>query len=165
MRNHVLTAAIAVFAAGCGQKEESALADMPSMPAASSTVAAPAPASTSAFTGGSSASAARKSRDPKQAFNAGVNMMMARDVCKLPAGDVAKFAAYSKWVVEDDQEMKKAYVLGAQKTAELYKAAAEKQELAELERQLCPSVKTMLTAISRGIRTVHPPVGQAPITQ
>lgn len=164
MRNYVLIAALAVFAAGCSQKEESALSDMPSMPAAPSTIAAPAPAS-SAQAAEKPAPSARKGLGPRQAFDAGVNIMMARDVCKLPAGDIAKFAAYSKWLVADDQEMKKAYVLGAQKTAELYKAAAEKRELGELEKQLCPSVKTMLAAISRGIRTTHPPIGQAPITQ
>lgn len=163
MRNYVLIAALAVFAAGCGQKEESALSDAPPMPAAPSSIEAPA-SSSSARATDRPVSSARQGFGPRQAFDAGVNIMMARDVCKLPAGDVEKFAAYSRWLVADDQEMRKAYVFGAQKTAEFYKAAAEKHQLGELEKQLCPSVKTMLATISRGIKTVQPAVGQKPIT-
>ena len=163
MRNYVLIAALAALAAGCSQREEAALSELPPMPAAPSSVASPA-SSSSAKTAEKPVSSIRQRLGPRQAFDAGVNIMMARDVCRLPAGDVAKFAAYSKWLVADDQEMKKAYVFGAKTTADFYKAAAEQRKLDEVEKQLCPGVKSMLATISRGIKTTPPPVGQVPIT-
>jgi len=168
MRKYIAMAAIAALLAGCNQKEESALTDIPAMPAPAASVAEPvndAPASASTTAAESPSVALRKQLGPKHAFNAGVNTMMARDVCKLPAGDIAKFTAYSKWLVMDDQSLRKAYLLGAQKTAELYTAMAKKKELAKLESEVCPDVKKMLAVISRGIKAAPGPVGQAPITQ
>lgn len=49
-------------------------------------------------------------------------------------------------------------------TRVIYKIAAEKHQLGEMEKQLCPSVKNMLAIISRGIKTTDLPVGQKPIT-
>ena len=161
--NYVLIAAFAVAAAGCSQKEESAIADAPPMPAVPSSVTTPASAA-SVQPAAKPVSSARQGLGPRHAFDAGVNIMMARDVCKLPASDIAKFTAYSRWLVADDQEMKKAYVVGARKTAEVYKIAAEKHQLGEMEKQLCPGVKNMLAMISRGIKTTDLPVGQKPIT-
>lgn len=171
MHKYIAMAALAALLAGCGQKDQSALSEVPAMPAPTATVAspaneAPASASTSAApVEESRREAPRKGLGPKHAFNAGVNIMMARDVCKLPAGDIAKFSAYSKWLVGDDQEMRKAYLLGAQKTAELHRVLAKKNELPTLEKKVCPGVKDMLTVISRGIKTVKPIIGQMPITQ
>lgn len=171
MRKYFILAALAALTAGCGQKEESALADAPTMPAPVGSAAKPAadmPATASSAAAPATESpsaAARKGLGPKHAFNAGVNTMMARDVCKLPAGDVAKFTAYSKWLVNDDPEMAKAYLLGARKTAEFYTATAKQRELKTLEQKVCPGVKDMLAMISRGIKTTRPPVGQAAITQ
>lgn len=171
MSKYFALIALAAVLAGCGKKDESALSDVPAMPAAAAAVAttvkgAPAPASTAPVPAPvSPAEAARKGLSTKHAFSAGVNIMMARDVCKLPAGDIEKFSAYGKWLVADDQEMKKAYLLGAQKTADLYRTVAQKKELPKLQKKVCPGVNDMLAVISRGIKTVHPIVGQKPITQ
>lgn len=145
MRSIMVLAALAAASSGCGSPEDRrvALAEPPPMPA----VAAAAPGDTAA------APAAADQPGTDDVLDAGMLMATARDVCRLPAPALARFAEYSAWVVKGDPQRKALFVVAAQEVAKEHAAVIAEGRQEAYRREACERVRRVLATIEQGMGT------------
>ncbi|MBT2117656.1 hypothetical protein KK141_17475 [Dyella sp. LX-66] len=139
MRSLMVLALLAAALSGCGSSDdgrvEPAIAPpMPEIPAAAST-------GTAADTPGQP--------DAEDAHAAGMDMVAARDVCRLPAPALARFAAYSEWVVQGDAQRKAIFIGAAQEAAELHASMIRQGRQEAYRKATCERVRRILAALER----------------
>ncbi|MGO4701956.1 hypothetical protein [Dyella sp. 2RAB6] len=148
MRSIMVLAVLAALLSGCRSSEDShtALADAPPMP---DIPAAPS--------GGETAVSAADQPDAEDALDAGMDMVAARDVCKLPAAELAKFAAYSEWVVQGDPQRKAIFITAAKEATKLHESMLSQGRQEAYRKQTCARLRRVLATIEQGIRTYPAP--------
>jgi hypothetical protein len=93
------------------------------------------------------ATAAKQNISLKDAGNAGVMLVLARDTCKLSRSEFDRLARYFSSVIGEDIQLKAAFVGGAKAAALIHQHAVKKGELDKLKRITCPGVDSMLAAL------------------
>ena len=139
MRSFVVLVLFAASLAGCHSSDdariEPAIAPpMPDIPAAPPAgIAADAVAQPTA----------------EDARAAGMDMVAARDVCRLPAPALARFAAYSEWVVQGDAQRKATFIGAAQEAAQLHASMIRQGRQETYRKATCERVRRILAALER----------------
>jgi|GEM_PF-1621275 hypothetical protein len=146
MRNIMVLAVLATACSGCRSPDDHgiALAEVPPMPE----VAA-------ATLGDMAEAAAADQPSADDVFDAGMVMVAARDVCRLPAVELAKFAAYSEWVVKNDPQRKALFLMAGQAAAKQHEAVIAQGQQEAYRRSTCDRVRRVLATIEREIGS-HP---------
>ena len=140
MRNIMVLAVLATACSGCRSPDDHgiALAEVPPMPE----VAA-------ATLGDMAEAAAADQPSADDVFDAGMVMVAARDVCRLPAVELAKFAAYSEWVVQGDAQRKAIFVGAAQEAAQLHASMIGQGRQEAYRKATCERVRRILAVLER----------------
>lgn len=144
MRKLIATAALAALLAGCGSSDnhndtgtaELTTASIPTTPVDKPTAYVPT---------------------AEEAMNAGMTLIAARDVCKLPAEDLAKISVYSEWVVKNDAQRKAIYVAAAKEAAKMYEDINKQGKQEAYKAQACPRVQRVLAAIDASMKPYATP--------
>jgi len=123
--------------------------------------AAPATAGSSAAPATSAGTPASQVHEPtaEDALNAGLAMIAARDVCKLPAADLARFRTYGEWAVQGDAQRKAIYVMAAKEAAKAHQAVIEQGRQESYKASTCPRVMRILALMEHAARA-DPTLGQ-----
>lgn len=93
------------------------------------------------------ASAPKPNISLKDAGNAGMMLILARDTCQLSEPDFDRLAKYFSSVIGEDVQLKGAFVGGAKAAVVIHQDAVKKRELDKLKRITCPGVEGMLAAL------------------
>lgn len=146
MRSIMVLAVLAAACSGCRSPDDHriALAEAPPMPE----VAATPLGDTAEVSPGDQPSA-------DDVFDAGMVMVAARDVCGLPAAELARFAAYSQWVVKGDPQRKALFLMAGQAAAKQHEAVIAQGQQEAYRRATCDRVRRVLATIERDIGS-HP---------
>jgi predicted lipid-binding transport protein (Tim44 family) len=83
----------------------------------------------------------------KDAGNAGMMLIMARDTCQIPKTDFDHLASYFSATLGQDEQLKGAFVGGAKAAYAVRQEAVNKDELEKLKGVVCPGVQRMLAAL------------------
>lgn len=93
------------------------------------------------------ASSAKKGISIKDAGNAGLMLILARDTCQVSKPDFDRMAQYFSETIGQDVQLKGAFIGGAKAAAAIHQDAINKDELPKLKRLACPGVESMLAAL------------------
>jgi hypothetical protein len=87
------------------------------------------------------------------ARDAGMGMVAARDVCRLPVPALARFAAYSEWVVQGDAQRKAVFVGAAKEAAEQHASMIRQGRQETYRKATCERVRRILAALEQADAT------------
>lgn len=147
MHRAIVPIAFAAMLGGCGKAEETDPGVAAASPPPEAIVATPNEKATAPDRPGAYEPTA------EDALNAGLTMMAARDVCRLPAEQLAKFAAYSEWIVNRDPRRKAIFIAAANEARRLHQAIIRQGRQEAYRRETCPQVRRILSSIEQGIRS------------
>lgn len=139
MRSLMVLVLFAASLSGCGSADDARVDPAIAPPMPEIPVATPAGVA-------ADASAQPTAED---AVDAGLDMVAARDVCRLPAPALARFAAYSEWVVQGDAQRKALFIGAARKAADLHESMIRQGRQEAYRKATCERVQRILAALER----------------
>lgn len=83
----------------------------------------------------------------KDAGNAGLMLVLARDACQIPKADFDHLVQYLSATIGEDEQLKSAFVGGAKAAVTIHQDAVNKGSLEKLKSLTCPGVEKMLAAL------------------
>jgi hypothetical protein len=83
----------------------------------------------------------------KDAGNAGLMLVLARDACQISKADFDHLAQYLSATIGEDEQLKSAFVGGAKAAVTIHQDAVNKGSLEKLKSLTCPGVEKMLAAL------------------
>lgn len=144
----IVSIAGAAMLAGCGASPDPA-ADHAAAPPPELLAAIPSAAAVAASGPAASASPAYQPT-AKDALNAGVAMVAARDICGFSSVELARFATYSEWIVKSDPQRKALFISAANEARKLRVAIIRQGRQQAYRQEACPKVRRLLSMIEAG---------------
>jgi hypothetical protein len=97
--------------------------------------------------GDTTPSSAQPAVSEDSASNAGVALVLARDVCQIPKADFERLAQYYSGVIGEDMKLKAAFVVGAKTGTVIREDSTKKGQLDQLKSVACPAVERTIASL------------------